>query len=496
MKEQVTVITEPLLSTQFVQYREIGPVLEGLAPYFDLAVASPALANEVQFDLQRKGIQPVSARVAFPKLRDPMDEIPSWALSWIRDAVNRGNGKRVEQVLAGRRGLRLNRSMTVATTCDAWCIQSHPLGITLKEMVGSVDWSYRVPLTMATPVVGLLEWAHIRRAAALTGRVYTANEYLADLYLSLGIAVRGTLPPYLRDGFYPSTQSPTRDYILVYMSRELDTDGFHALAETGIPIKLFGAKSAEWVRRAISRRVYPNVQVLGKVSFEELRELYSNALFTAFVFTEESFGLVPLESMACGTPVLTYAKQGPQETVIAGRTGWHVESLNQLAQTARTIWQDRYPSSVSGACVRRASEFSLARVTELWRDLITSGLSQSEEPPNLRLKRPNVGLLGRGPVHPGPWPARDLFVRNLASSQEQSLTANNPVLIAQSASTESIASPPAPGAIDSGVSRFGTGGIAPSSAAPPGSGSARSPFPSTAGSSLKLPTTSPKSHKP
>lgn len=415
MKEQITVITEPLLSTHFVQYREIGPVLEGLAAQFDLAVAAPALSNEVQFDLRRNGIEPISAGVAFPRLRDPMDEIPSWALSWIRDALYRGNGKKVERALAQRPGMRINRAMTVAAKSDAWCIQSHPLGITLREMGGSVDWPYRVPVVTATPVVGLVEWAHIRRTADVTARIYAANEYLADLYLSLGIPIRGTMPPYIREGFYPSTKTPTRDYILVYMSRELDTEGFHALAATGIPIKLFGAKSAEWVQKTVSRPAYSNVQILGRVSFEELRELYSNALFTAFVFTEESFGLVPLESMACGTPVLTYAKQGPRDTVLEGRTGWHVQSAADLDSVVRGIWRDGYPTTVRDACVARAAEYSLGHVTELWRELISAVLAQEDEPPSIRLRRPALEVLGRGPIRPGPWPAAEIDIRNLPS---------------------------------------------------------------------------------
>lgn len=421
MKEQVTVITEPLLSTQFVQYREIGPVLEGLSPHFDLAVAAPALDSKVQFDLQRIGIEPISGRASFPKLRDGMDEVPSWALSWIRDALTRGNGKRVEKALSGRPGLRINRSMTVAVKCDSWCIQSHPLGIALDKMGPSIDWPYRVTIRAATPIVGLVEWAHIRKAAELSDRVYVANTYLADLYGSLGIPVRGTLPPYLREGFRPSTNNPTRDFALVYMGRELDTEGFRALADTGMPIKMFGSKSADWVRRAVGRSAYPNVQNLGKVSFEELRDLYSNALFTAFIFTEESFGLVPVESMACGTPVLTYSKQGPRDTVLPGRTGWHVQSSTQLADAARGIWRDGYPEAVREVCVSRAAEYSLSHVTEMWRDLITAGLSGQEEPPSIRLRQPTIDILGRGPHRLGPWPSGEIFVSNLASPADRSL---------------------------------------------------------------------------
>jgi len=68
------------------------------------------------------------------------------------------------------------------------------------------------------------------------------------------------------------------------------------------------------------------------ISRNETRELFSKA--KAFMFPpEEDFWLVPVEAMACWTPVISYSKWGALETVIDWKTGVYfseqtVESLN------------------------------------------------------------------------------------------------------------------------------------------------------------------------
>ena len=55
---------------------------------------------------------------------------------------------------------------------------------------------------------------------------------------------------------------------------------------------------------------------------EELAEIYSRSLITVCPQRWEQFGLVPVESMACGTPVLAFNCMGFLETIINGKTGW------------------------------------------------------------------------------------------------------------------------------------------------------------------------------
>jgi len=53
------------------------------------------------------------------------------------------------------------------------------------------------------------------------------------------------------------------------------------------------------------------------ISDKELRELYCNAYVTLYPIKFENFGYIPVESMACGTPVIAYRFSGrPAETII------------------------------------------------------------------------------------------------------------------------------------------------------------------------------------
>ncbi len=64
-----------------------------------------------------------------------------------------------------------------------------------------------------------------------------------------------------------------------------------------------------------------SLKLIADISPDELRELYNRAAVTVFPSIFEPLGLVPLESMACGTPVVGVAEGGTRETVTNGVTG-------------------------------------------------------------------------------------------------------------------------------------------------------------------------------
>ncbi len=70
----------------------------------------------------------------------------------------------------------------------------------------------------------------------------------------------------------------------------------------------------------IKKKAGINVEILGFQSKEQLKKMMQKA--KAFVFAAfEDFGIIPVEAMACGTPVIAFGKGGVLETVMENRTG-------------------------------------------------------------------------------------------------------------------------------------------------------------------------------
>ena len=67
------------------------------------------------------------------------------------------------------------------------------------------------------------------------------------------------------------------------------------------------------------------MDIKSKITDDELVRLYNQAMLTVYSPIMEPFGLVPLESMACGTPVVGVNEAGVRETILNQVTGILVE---------------------------------------------------------------------------------------------------------------------------------------------------------------------------
>lgn len=95
-----------------------------------------------------------------------------------------------------------------------------------------------------------------------------------------------------------------------------------------------------------------SVTIYTMVSDTDLVSLYNRALLTIYAPVMEPFGFVPLESMACGTPVLGVREAGVRESVSDGVTGVLVD--RDAKSYATELWSllddsDRY-SRLAEAC--------------------------------------------------------------------------------------------------------------------------------------------------
>jgi len=74
---------------------------------------------------------------------------------------------------------------------------------------------------------------------------------------------------------------------------------------------------------------------------ERLVKLYNSAVVTLYASVREPFGLVPLESMACGTPVVAVAEGGVCESVMHRQTGLLTErDPGRFATAIQTLFEN------------------------------------------------------------------------------------------------------------------------------------------------------------
>ena len=81
-----------------------------------------------------------------------------------------------------------------------------------------------------------------------------------------------------------------------------------------------------------------NIRYAGEVSHNDLRRLYQNAYVTLFpIKWEEPFGLVMVESMACGTPVVAFRRGSVPEVISNGKSGYIVKTVDGMVAHVKKI---------------------------------------------------------------------------------------------------------------------------------------------------------------
>jgi glycosyltransferase involved in cell wall biosynthesis len=127
---------------------------------------------------------------------------------------------------------------------------------------------------------------------------------------------------------------PQRGDYLLFLGRMSPDKGAHravAVAmEAGLPLKIAGKmrepKEREYWEQFVEPHLGDGIEWLGEVSHGEKVELLQRARATLFpIEWEEPFGLVMIESMACGTPVIATNRGAVGEVVEHGRSGIIVE---------------------------------------------------------------------------------------------------------------------------------------------------------------------------
>jgi len=133
---------------------------------------------------------------------------------------------------------------------------------------------------------------------------------------------------------------PHRGDYLVFIGRMSPDKGAHrairVAKDAGLPLKMAGKMNEPPEKEYFETQVRPalgwGIEYLGEVTHAEKVELLQNARATLFpIEWEEPFGLVMIESMACGTPVIATRWGAVPEVIEHGISGIIVEDSSEMA---------------------------------------------------------------------------------------------------------------------------------------------------------------------
>ena len=144
---------------------------------------------------------------------------------------------------------------------------------------------------------------------------------------------------YKRFFFYPSRIVPEKRFELAIEAfsrfKRMRANGTHGKEKWKLVIAGSLNRSiphhAEYAKKIFNLAAHAgDVNVILDASFAKIRSLYADCYSVLYTPIHEDFGLVPLEAMASRKPVLAWNEGGPTEIVENGRTGYLVNTVQEL----------------------------------------------------------------------------------------------------------------------------------------------------------------------
>jgi glycosyltransferase involved in cell wall biosynthesis len=181
--------------------------------------------------------------------------------------------------------------------------------------------------------------------------------------------------------FTPGHDAPG-DYFLVVSAlvpyKRIDT-AIRAAARLGAPLKIVGTGPDAARLRAIAG---PDVEFLGQVDAASLRDWYRGAR-ACILPGEEDFGIVPVEALACGRPVVALGAGGACDSVDHGVTGWLVDPSTPDGDARDAAFADAMARVAAlpltpDALQARAARFGVDRFETALRRHISDTLEQPD----------------------------------------------------------------------------------------------------------------------
>ena len=180
---------------------------------------------------------------------------------------------------------------------------------------------------------GLLKWFHNPAAKTLVNTISHREELEQDGFTDLVLWSRG----FDEKIFYPCSDGGKKKYLL-YVGRvavEKNIEEFLKMPSHLPKVVVGGGPSLKSYAKK-----YPDVDFVGFKKGKELADYYRDAACFVFPSLTDTFGIVLIEALACGTPLAGFNVTGPKDIVIEGVNG-SLDDKNLENAVNRALQVDR-----------------------------------------------------------------------------------------------------------------------------------------------------------
>jgi glycosyltransferase involved in cell wall biosynthesis len=183
---------------------------------------------------------------------------------------------------------------------------------------------YPIPLNLS---YAYFRWFHKKSKTVLTTTNSMKEILESHRFKNVKTWTRGVdttlFHPYI-DNIFVGIPKPIYAYI-GRVSTEKNLDAF-------LKLKLNGSKvvvgDGPYLKEC--KEKFKDVHYTGYLHKEDLGKAYSSSDVFVFPSKSDTFGLVMIEALACGTPVVGFNVQGPKDVIINGQNGLLAENNQQL----------------------------------------------------------------------------------------------------------------------------------------------------------------------
>lgn len=180
-----------------------------------------------------------------------------------------------------------------------------------------------------------LRWFHAPAAATLCTTKSHKSELMEWGFSNIHVWNRGVDVKRFSPKPVMRRQNPKIALYVGRVSKEKNLDAFLSLelGDLAIQKRVVG----EGPQMEQLQRQYPQVQWVGYKHGTDLVDEYRSASVFVFPSKTDTFGLVMLEALACGTPVAAYPVTGPLDVIHNGDNGCLNESLETAVREALSV---------------------------------------------------------------------------------------------------------------------------------------------------------------